>query len=90
MRISIKNLRFLPSASNNKEKANHTFPNGYHVTIEKDKKNNTFDCDIFPEIDYLDPIRQGTKQDVLDYLNEVADIPEKLTGLEDFDMDEDD
>lgn len=79
----------MPSDSN-KEKASHTFPNGYNVSVEKNKQTNTFDCDIFPEIDYLEPVRNGTEQDALDYLNEVADIPEKLTGLEDFDMDEDD
>ncbi len=88
MRISIKNLRFLPF-SENKEKASHTFPNGYNVSVVKNKQND-FDCDIFPEVDYIEPIRNGNEQDVLDYLNIVADIPEKLSGFDDFDMDDED
>lgn len=86
MRISIKNLKFQPFED--KFKANYTFPNGYIVNIIK-KKNSLFDTEVFPEVDYLEPLKNANEEELLDYLNQVADIPEKRSGFADFDMNED-
>lgn len=88
--MNFKDLKFYPLPNGDgKSQAKYTCKNGQFVTVTKNS-DNSFDTETIPTVDFIPVVKNGTEQEVLDFINEVAQVAESSIGLEDFDLDEDD
>ena len=88
--MNFKDLKFYPLPdSDGKSQAKYVCKNGQFITVTKNS-DNSYNAETIPTVDFIPVVKNGIEQEVLDFINEVAQVVEPSIGLEDFDLDEED